>query len=190
MIKARTQMTIPENSLSSDAHPELILSNKLIYEPCKLIFNSELVQEKESLEYGACHFSLNNNKIAFRVAKTTPTKIGQFVTLWKRTNQGPIAPYDTSDSVDLFVIFMREKEKFGQFVFPVNVLISKNIVSVNKKGGKRAIRLYAPWVHTTSVQAAKTRNWQIKYFIDLSESRINFEHVNKLYTEYKFLEPI
>lgn len=175
-------MSAPENLISSVTHPELILSNELMYKPCGLIFTSELVQQKESLAYRACHFSLNNMQIAFRVAKTTPTKIGQFVTLWKRTKEGPIAPYDLSDSVNLFVVYVQEKEKFGQFVFPINVLISKNIVSVNKKGGKRAIRVYAPWIRTTSIQAVKTQNWQIKHFIDLSESKINLEHANRLYS--------
>jgi hypothetical protein len=44
--------------------------------------------ERESLEYAACSFKLNSMSVKFRVAKITPTKIGQFVTLWKRVSKG------------------------------------------------------------------------------------------------------
>jgi hypothetical protein len=37
--------------------------------------------EAESAEYGAYTFELNDLSVRFRVAKITPTKIGQFVTL-------------------------------------------------------------------------------------------------------------
>lgn len=75
-------------------HPELFLSNKLIYEPCGFICGSRPVSGPESSEYGAFIFSLNTIQIEFRVAKITPTKNGHFVTLWKRSEKGPIAPYD------------------------------------------------------------------------------------------------
>ncbi len=42
-----------------------------------------LQMENESSEYGACTFDIGNLKITFRLAKITPTKIGQFVALWK-----------------------------------------------------------------------------------------------------------
>src|SRR6187431_637872 len=66
------------------------------------------ILENESSEYGACTFSLNDLNILFRTAKITPTKTGQFVTLWKRINQGPIQPFDSTDSIDLFIITTRD----------------------------------------------------------------------------------
>lgn len=55
--------------------------------------------EPESAEYNACSFSIEGRVVKYRQAKITPTKIGQFVTIWKRSPQGPILPYDHSDSV-------------------------------------------------------------------------------------------
>ena len=73
----------------SPIHSDLLAAQKLVYEPsgfsCK-----NLVLEAESQEYGACEFEMNNKQIKFRVAKITPTKIGQFVTFWKRIGSGPI----------------------------------------------------------------------------------------------------
>ncbi len=64
--------------------------------------------DKESAEYSAYHFDLNKAsktlKIIFRIAKITPTKLGQFVVLWKRINKGAIQPYHFTDDVDFFVI--------------------------------------------------------------------------------------
>ena len=126
--------------------------------------------ESESSEYGACTFVLNNLNIRFRTAKITPTKTGQFVTLWKRINRGPIQPFDSSDSIDLFIISTKKDSLFGYFIFPKSVLINKQIVS-DKKEGKRAIRVYPPWDITTSKQAQKTQKWQLDYFLEINHDQ-------------------
>src|SRR5690348_2623887 len=89
---------------------------KYIYEPLGWQCNN-IQQEAESQEYGACFFEMNGKKIIFRVAKITPTKIGQFVTFWKRIGSGPIMPYDCADSFDFFVVTVKSKDRLGQFVF-------------------------------------------------------------------------
>jgi hypothetical protein len=104
--------------------------------------------------------------IRFRVAKITPTKVGQFVTLWQRIGDGSTQPYGVSDPVDLFVISTRKGNNFGQFVFPKHVLLHQNIVSNKGEGGKRAIRVYPPWDKPTSHQAQKTQKWQSEYFLE------------------------
>lgn len=121
--------------------------------------------ESESLEYDACKYHLDNFSVLFRTAKITPTKIGQFVTIWKRIGNGPIQPYDETDPIDLFVIATRMGENFGHFVFPKSVLRKRDIVSVNGKGGKRGIRVYPPWDTPASQQAQKTQDWQLEYFV-------------------------
>lgn len=140
----------------------------------KLLFDigtfeiSHPIPELESSEYGACTFILNNLNIRYRTAKITPTKTGQFVTLWKRINQGPIQPFDSNDPIDLFIISTRKDNHFGLFIFPKSVLIAKEIVS-DKKEGKRAIRVYPPWDVTTSKQAQKTQKWQLDYFLEINQ---------------------
>jgi hypothetical protein len=67
-------------------------------------FDSSLPQiESESAEYGACTFVLNGLSICFRIAKITPKKTGQFVTLWKRMGKSSIQPFDLSDSIDFLL---------------------------------------------------------------------------------------
>lgn len=64
---------------------------------------SNLHQEQESKEYFGCNFQLNSFQIKFRKSKVTPTKVGQFVTLWKRN---PISketePFTSEDTSDFF----------------------------------------------------------------------------------------
>ncbi|REG98310.1 MepB family protein [Flavobacterium aquicola] len=155
---------------------------------CKKLFSEidnfeirEVTVESESTEYGACRFVLNNLNILFRTAKITPTKTGQFVTLWKRINQGPIRPFDSVDPIDLFVISVRKDNDFGLFIFPKQILVTKEIVS-DKKEGKRAIRVYPPWDITTSKQAQKTQKWQLDYFLEFQDSqKIDVNRVKSLF---------
>ncbi len=149
---------------------EILISQNKVFEPLDLRI-LDIRPEAESEDYGAWLFTLNTCKILFRIAKSTPTKIGQFVTLWKRENNGPIQPFDASDDIDLFVIWSRKGRHAGQFVFPKSVLVSKNIVTENDKEGKRAIRVYGPWEDATSHQAKQTQKWQCQYFLDLSEGK-------------------
>lgn len=126
-----------------------------------------LLREPESEEYGAFTFAMNQRRVQFRVAKITPKKLGQFVTLWKRIGDGPIIPYDIADPIDLFVISVRTSERFGQFAFPKALLHEKGIVSQAGKGGKRAMRVYPPWDIANSRQAKNSQTWQNLYFFEI-----------------------
>jgi len=125
------------------------------------------MKESESEEYGAAIFEINNKRVKFRKAKITPTKIGQFVTFWKRIGKGPIMPHDVTDPFDLFVVSVRTPDQFGQFVFPKAVLYEKGIVSKDGEGGKRAMRVYPPWDITDSRQAMQSQAWQLEYFFEI-----------------------
>ena len=146
-------------------HSDLVILQELVYEPNGFLCTN-IVQEAESEEYGAYTFEMNHMRIKFRVAKITPTKTGQFVTLWKRGNKS-IIPYDLEDPVDFFIISVRSGEHFGQFIFPKSVLHEKGIVSKEGQGGKRAIRVYPPWDKTESRQAKNTQTWQLNYFFQI-----------------------
>jgi hypothetical protein len=163
-------------------HPELIRSKDLIFNPCHFEC-SEPIIEAQSAEYGAYIFKLNSTDIRFRVAKITPTKVGQFVTLWKRIGNGPIQPYDMEDPIELFIIATVQADKFGQFIFPKSTLYKHGIISKNNQGGKRAIRVYPPWDITTNKQAKKTQAWQLEYFLDVPNNEpINLYRAYTLYS--------
>ena len=148
-------------------HPDLLVIRILVFIPSGFEFTAPQA-EAESAGSGACGFGLNGFAMRFRAARITPTKIGQFVTLWKRTWKGPIQPFDDSDHLDFFIASTRKDNHFGHFVFPKSVLLEQNIVSRNGKGGKRAIRVYPPWDKTASKQAQKTQGWQLRYFLEMS----------------------
>lgn len=149
---------------------ELFLAKELIYNPCGLVF-SELLAEKESKEYQAHTFSLDKHKVCYRLAKITPTKTGLFVTLWKRNQAGPIAPFHVEDKIDFFIIHCQKENRFGQFIFPKTLLHNKAIVSDDFKEGKRAIRVYPPWDKDLNKQAQKTQQWQQDYFIEITQDK-------------------
>ena len=158
-------------------------TKEFLFDKCNFeISNIEI--EKESSEYCAYRFKINNLNVLFRSAKITPTKKGQFVTLWKRKNdKSIIEPFEISDNIDLFVINVKTETNFGQFVFPKSVLVEKGIVT-NKKEGKRAIRIYPVWDLTESTQAKKTQKWQLNYFLEIPfDKTLDINRAKLLYLE-------
>lgn len=174
-------MCSQNNTLLSNIHPHLLAAQALVYEPSGLTCTL-IDQEVESKEYGACNLKINNLCVKFRVGKITPTKIGQFVTLWKRIGNGPIQPYDMADDVDLFVVSVRNADHFDQFVFPKTVLYQKGVISKDCTGGKRAMRVYPPWDKVDNQQAEKTQHWQLLYFFEIHPSHVDTARIQKLYS--------
>lgn len=105
---------------TSRVHADLAAAKALVYDPYGFTC-SQPVPEAESADYAAHALTLDGLAVRFRVARTTPTEVGQFVTVWRRAPGGPIRPFDVTDAVDLFVIFVissRDPHHFGQFVSP------------------------------------------------------------------------
>lgn len=152
-----------------------------VYLPAGMQVSQSAIAESESAEYGAARFGLDGQTIVYRVAKTTPTKQGQFVTLWKRAEPGsPITPLDSEDGIGFVVIQVAGATGSGQFVFDHNTLVSHGIISVDGKGGKRALRVYPPWVNPRVKQAVTTQQWQLRHYVSLSQT-IDRERVRHLF---------
>jgi len=163
------------------ASPDLLLSKETVFDKAALQPNS-LQKELESEEYSAYRFVLNNKSICYREAKITPTKTGQFVTLWKRNQSGIIEPFDDSDAIDFVIVNVRKDQNWGQFIFPKKTLLEKGIFSTQNKEGIRATRVYPPWDETTSKQAQKTQKWQLDYFyLFTNQDKIDLNEIRKIF---------
>ena len=163
---------------------QLITAIRNVYEPAGMKVTHPPRCEAESAEYGACRVGLDGYAIAFRVAKITPTKIGQFVTIWKRpTPGGEIAPLDATDNVQFVVVSVPDATHQGQFIFNQKLLIAKGIMSCNGKGGKRAVRVYPPWTSPTAKDAIRTQQWQMQCFVPHVQdgTAVSPEQVRKLF---------
>jgi hypothetical protein len=147
---------------------EILPKINQFYNKCGLSY-TEFHKEIESAEYDACTFKLNGNSVISRTAKITPTKIGQFVTVWKRNENGVTAPFNINDNFDFFVITTLNRELFGQFIFPKSVLLAKGVISGENSVGKRGIRVYPSWDLASNKQAQKTQHWQLDYFVNLAD---------------------
>lgn len=157
--------------MTNSARPPQTLINAIqaVYEPANMLVTREAVREAESADYSACRLALNGQAVAFRVAKTTPTKLGQFVTMWKRpTLHGAIAPFGVYDGIDFVVVSVSDATHRGQFVFNKSTLAQRGVMSREGKEGKRAMRVYPPWVTPTSRTASATQKWQLECFFSIA----------------------
>ena len=168
------------NTIENPAYSDLKMIKELVYDKCGFEL-ANLNLNKESLEYAACSFELDGRTVEHRASKITPTKTGQFVTVWKRDQNGITAPFDSSEGIDFIVISSKSGNNIGQFIFPATVLADKGIISLNGKGGKRGIRVYPPWDTVTSKQAEKTQSWQSNYFVSIqNDNQAGLDMARKL----------
>ena len=125
---------------------------------------TDFMLEKESQEYEACRFKIEERQIHFRKAKVTPKKEGLFVTFWKRIPSGIIAPFDENDDFSFLIIEVKNEIDSGWFIFPKVILTDKNIISTSLKEGKRGFRIYPTSSAPKSKQGLASQKWQLQYF--------------------------
>lgn len=159
----------------NEFHKAISYVDRVLYKPNNLIIKNQK-EEKQNSDYGAGIFQLNSKSIRFRVAKTTPNKIGQFVAFWEKDNRNKNQPFSYNQSPDLLVINTFTDENFGQFIFPKEVLLKKGILKTDEKEGKMGMRVYPRWDIPVNKQAISTQKWQLPYFIDSSNT-------NKLFNQ-------
>ena len=106
-----------------------------IYAKSGLKFKNFSAEDKSS-EYYTHTFTIKDKNGLFRIAKKTPTKLGWFVTIWKRGSDNIIASYNQSDSIDFIVIAISDGNNLGGVVLPKTILTKKNIFGANGKEDK------------------------------------------------------
>lgn len=157
--------------------------NEIFYEPNHFTIKA-IREETQNSDYGAGLFQLNSKSVRFRVAKVTPTKIGQFVAFWEKDLDSNNQAFSYENATDLLVIntFSNDNQSFGQFVFPKAVLVKQNILKTATVKGKMAIRVYPSWDTPTSKQAIATQKWQLPYFVVMNNNNsLQIQELIRLY---------
>lgn len=153
--------------------------NENVYKPNDLTIKN-IQEAAQNSEYGAGIFRLNSKSIRFRVAKVTPNKKGQFVAIWEKDKDNKNQAFSNTNATDLLVInTFASNNRFGQFIFPKEILLKHNILKTVSSKGKMAIRVYPSWDILDSKQAIATQAWQLPYFIDLRNA--NSLHIRSFY---------
>ncbi|MCW7503501.1 MepB family protein [Leptospira paudalimensis] len=156
----------------------LVNIQKDLFDPLELKIEN-LVIEKESKNYNACSFLCNNQKVIFRTANNTPKKNGLFVTLWKRSKNGPIEPYQYKDSFDLTIIETIHKDNIGYFLFNKEILNERGIL-FGKLKGKLGFRVYPRWDKPNNKQGILTQEWQSPFFLASNDKTIDDHYLKFL----------
>ncbi|MBY0001977.1 MepB family protein [Priestia aryabhattai] len=154
--------------------------NENFYKPNHFAIKA-IREEAQNSAYGAGIFQLNSKSVRFRVAKTTPNKVGQFVSFWEKDATHKNQAFSYGKATDLLVInTFTSTNRFGQFIFPKEVLLKQKILKTETTKGKMAIRVYPIWDKPTSTQAIETQKWQLEYFVELNN--LSHQKFLKLYS--------
>ena len=150
------------------AFTDLKLFCDQLYKEADLNLSQLVVENENKQSILSLQFRLGPYCCKFRTAKTTPTKVGQFVTFYKRVEKQPILPYAAEDPFDFLIISCRFGKLLGQFIFPKSLLSKQGILRSEKCEGKRAMRVYPAWDLAENAQAKRSQKWQLDYFFSLS----------------------
>lgn len=172
-------------------HDELliILQNNFVSSEYKLPNADELIPHNQNAQYHGYAFTLNQKRIIYRKAKITPDRPGAFLALWKRpadlSNSKPIPfanEFDyllvavSSDGLTTINNQVANIQK-GFFLFPVELLVKKGIVTGRNHKGKTAFRVFPPWSESRALKgtgafsnsAKVTQRWQCDYFLNQNQ---------------------
>ncbi|MBV7392236.1 MepB family protein [Enterococcus sp. ALS3] len=138
--------------------------------------------EHQNKDYEGSTFSIRNFTFRCRLGKLTPKKKGYFVAFWEKDSVGNNQAFSFQNYPNKLIVVIIDDSLSGQFVFPKEILLKKNILKSPGSKGKMAMRVYPDWETDLNTSATKTQNWQSKYFIDTS-SIIDSEKLNTLYYE-------
>ena len=184
-------------------HDELliILQNNFAPSGYKLPNADELIPHNQNAQYHGYAFTLNQKRIIYRKAKITPDRPGAFLALWKRpadlSNSKPIPfanEFDyllvavSSDGLTTINNQVANIQK-GFFLFPVELLVKKGIVTGRNHKGKTAFRVFPPWSESRALKgtgafsnsAKVTQRWQCDYFLQQDQNKlIDLSKLNKI----------
>ncbi|WP_368484802.1 MepB family protein [Pseudoalteromonas sp. SD03] len=169
-------------------HDELliILQNNFAPSGYKLPNADELIPHNQNAQYHGYAFTLNQKRIIYRKAKITPDRPGAFLALWKRpADLSNSKPIPLANEFDYLLVAVSSdglttsnnqvaNTQSGFFLFPVELLVKKGIVTGRNQKGKTAFRVFPPWSESRALKgtgafsnsAKVTQRWQCDYFLN------------------------
>lgn len=105
--------------------------DKSLYTPNNLTITA-FQEEAQNREYGAGTFQLISKSVRFRVAKVTPTKIGQFVAFWEKDQDNNNQAFSYEKATDLKQPPQKEKWQL-EFILNGKFLLA-NKLSKHRNG--------------------------------------------------------
>ncbi|MFQ3202170.1 MAG: hypothetical protein ACI87I_000466 [Pseudoalteromonas tetraodonis] len=172
-------------------HDELliILQNNFAPSGYKLPNADELIPHNQNAQYHGYAFTLNQKRIIYRKAKVTPDRPGAFLALWKRpADLSNFKPIPLANEFDYLLVAVSSdglttsnnqvaNTQSGFFLFPVELLVKKGIVTGRNQKGKTAFRVFPPWSESRALKgtgafsnsAKVTQRWQCDYFLNQNQ---------------------
>jgi hypothetical protein len=172
-------------------HDELliILQNNFAPSGYKLPNAYELIPHNQNAQYHGYAFTLNQKRIIYRKAKITPDRPGAFLALWKRpADLSNSKPIPLANEFDYLLVAVSSdglttsnnqvaNTQSGFFLFPVELLVKKGIVTGRNQKGKTAFRVFPPWSESRALKgtgafsnsAKVTQRWQCDYFLNQNQ---------------------
>ena len=179
----------------------VVLQNNFTPLGYKLPNADELIPHSQNAQYHGFAFTINHKRIIYRKAKVTPDRPGAFLALWKRPADGSNSkPIPFTNEFDYLLVAVASDGlttinnqlaniQSGLFLFPVELLVKKGIVTGTNRKGKTAFRVFPPWSEsralkgtgTFSNSAKVTQRWQCDYFLQQDQNKlIDLSKLNKI----------
>ncbi|KQW05808.1 hypothetical protein ASC66_12720 [Leifsonia sp. Root4] len=155
-------MTIHDASLRSELPADVLTVMRVLRARHSLC--SEIHADATNADYGAQQLTIDGRTARLRIGRVTPRKVGLFVAVWERADDGTTRPFAVEGDTELLLVIVRDGARLGLFTFPREALREHGVLSVAGAGGKRGFRLYPSWSTTTNAQARRTQQWQQRYF--------------------------
>jgi len=179
----------------------VVLQNNFTPLGYKLPNADDLIPHSQNAQYHGFAFTINHKRIIYRKAKVTPDRPGAFLALWKRPADGSNSkPIPFTNEFDYLLVAVSNDGltpinnqlaniQSGLFLFPVELLVKKGIVTGTNRKGKTAFRVFPPWSESRALNgsgvfsnaAKSTQRWQCDYFLQQDQNKlIDLSKLNKI----------
>lgn len=123
-----------------------------------MFFERDFFYSREEFNLGEnFKFEFNSSIFFCFFSHKTPQKRGEFVSLWRRNENGVTIPFSYNSIFHGFIIFLSTKNEY--LFLSKEVLIKRKIIISPFSKGELGMRVYAPHDIVESPLAKKSQQW-------------------------------